>query len=83
MSRLIMSRLAQVMTTANWNNVMYDAGRANGVSGQLFIILIIAIGWLVIMNLFLSILLVRCWRARALLARRRVAWICKRGRASG
>lgn len=61
-----MSRLAQVMTTANWNNVMYDAGRANGVSGQLFIILIIAIGWLVIMNLFLSILLVRCWRARAL-----------------
>lgn len=39
--------------------MLYDAGRAVGIPGQLFVLSIIAIGWLVIINLFLSILLVR------------------------
>ena len=38
--------------------MMYDGGRAQGALGQLFFVLVLLIGWLILINLFVSILLV-------------------------
>jgi Na+-transporting methylmalonyl-CoA/oxaloacetate decarboxylase gamma subunit len=48
----------QIVITCNWNNVMYDAYRSTGLSGQLYVLVVVTIGWLVLLNTFLSVLLV-------------------------
>jgi hypothetical protein len=51
---------------------MYDAGRASGVAGELFVVLVMLVTWLIMLNLFLSILVVRCVRVLLLAARTRL-----------
>jgi Ion transport protein len=54
-----MMSVFQSISTANWNNIMYDARRARGTTGEVYCISLMVIGWLIVLNLFVSILLVR------------------------
>lgn len=47
----------QVITGENWNNVMYDAIRANGFSASIYFISLVILGNFILMNLFLALLL--------------------------
>ena len=38
--------------------MMYDGGRSHGILGQLYFVVILLLGWLILINLFVSILLV-------------------------
>ncbi|CAM9511307.1 unnamed protein product, partial [Ectocarpus fasciculatus] len=47
----------QILTTENWNNVMYDCWRSRGPGAIIFVILNIIIGNYFLINLFLAIIL--------------------------
>nr|CCA18882.1 similar to sodium channel putative [Albugo laibachii Nc14] len=47
----------QVITGENWNNVMYDAIRANGFTASIYFISLVILGNFILMNLFLALLL--------------------------
>ncbi len=47
----------QIMTTENWNNVMYDCWRATGPAATLFSIFMIIVGNYFLINLFMAIIL--------------------------
>jgi hypothetical protein len=47
----------QVLTTENWNAVMYDGWRAMGWHGVLYFVMLIIVGNFIALNLFIAILL--------------------------
>jgi hypothetical protein len=47
----------QMLTTENWNNVLYDGVRSTGPHAALFFIAVVVLGHYVVLNLFLAILL--------------------------
>ncbi|KXZ48369.1 hypothetical protein GPECTOR_28g776 [Gonium pectorale] len=47
----------QIVTSENWNNVMYDGMRSSGEAASLYFVFVIVIGNYVTLNLFIAILL--------------------------
>lgn len=47
----------QILTTENWNNVLYDGIRSTGPHAALFFIAVVVLGHYIVLNLFLAILL--------------------------
>ncbi|TMW67789.1 hypothetical protein Poli38472_007461 [Pythium oligandrum] len=47
----------QVITGENWNSIMYDVLRSNGMIGALYFVSLIILGNFILMNLFLALLL--------------------------
>lgn len=65
----------QVLTTENWNVVMYDGWRAMGWFGVLYFVMLIIIGNFIALNLFIAILLGNFEGVEELL---NVRWVCSR-----
>ena len=49
----------QILTTANWNDDLYDAAASNGVTSALFFYAIIVIGNWMLLNMFIAIIIQR------------------------
>lgn len=47
----------QIITTENWNNIMYDCWRASGSGAIFYCIIVVILGTFLLKNLFLAILL--------------------------